>query len=63
MSTCCLQVGFDPEMDAYPPWLRKQPYSSMLPSIVSPGSVIANVKEDVRNKLGIYVYVLLREFF
>ncbi|XP_057544682.1 D-ribulose kinase [Amaranthus tricolor] len=47
-----LKVGFDPEMDAYPPWLRKQPYSSMLPSIVSPGSVIANVKEDVRNKLG-----------
>lgn len=47
-----LKVGFDPEMDAYPPWLLTQPYSSLLPSIVAPGSAIANVKEDVRKNLG-----------
>ncbi|KNA25095.1 hypothetical protein SOVF_009620 isoform B [Spinacia oleracea] len=47
-----LKVGFDPETDAYPPWLLAQPYSSVLPSIVAPGSAIANVKEDVRQNLG-----------
>uniref|UniRef100_A0A803LPC4 D-ribulose kinase n=1 Tax=Chenopodium quinoa TaxID=63459 RepID=A0A803LPC4_CHEQI len=47
-----LKVGFDPEMDSYPPWLLSQPYSSVLPSILAPGSAIANVKEDVRKRLG-----------
>ncbi|KAL2927252.1 D-ribulose kinase, partial [Bienertia sinuspersici] len=47
-----LKVGYDPEMDAYPPWLLAQPYSSILPSIIGPGSAIGNVKEDVSKKLG-----------
>ncbi|XP_021753518.1 uncharacterized protein LOC110718892 [Chenopodium quinoa] len=47
-----LKVGFDPEIDSYPAWLLSQPYSSVLPSIIAPGSAIANVKEDVRKRLG-----------
>ncbi|XP_048492544.1 D-ribulose kinase isoform X2 [Beta vulgaris subsp. vulgaris] len=47
-----LKVGFDPELDAYPPWLLAQPYSSLLPSIIAPGSPIANIKEQVSKQLG-----------
>ncbi|KAJ8450923.1 hypothetical protein Cgig2_032548 [Carnegiea gigantea] len=47
-----LKVGFDPEQDAYPPWLLSQPYSNVLPSITSPGSAIGTLKEDLRNQFG-----------
>ncbi|KAK3006754.1 hypothetical protein RJ639_016195 [Escallonia herrerae] len=42
-----LKVGYDPELDAYPPWLLSQPYSRVLPSVQAPGTVIDIMKEDV----------------
>ncbi|KAK9677811.1 hypothetical protein RND81_11G169200 [Saponaria officinalis] len=47
-----LKVGYDPELDAYPSWLLSQSFSSVLPSVVAPGSVIGTLKEDVRKQLG-----------
>lgn len=47
-----LKVGFDPEKDAYPSWLLSQPYSSVLPTITSPGSAIGTLKEDIRKQFG-----------
>ncbi|CAL0329261.1 unnamed protein product [Lupinus luteus] len=47
-----LKVGYDPEVDSYPSWLVCQPYSRLLPSVVAPGTPIASLKEEIRNKLG-----------
>ncbi|CAJ2679361.1 unnamed protein product [Trifolium pratense] len=45
-------VGYDPEVDSYPSWLVCQPYSHLLPSVVAPGTPIACLKEELRNKFG-----------
>lgn len=47
-----LKVGYDPELDSYPPWLLSQPYSHVLPSVQAPGSSIGYMKEDVRTQFG-----------
>ncbi|KAK2978274.1 hypothetical protein RJ640_017125 [Escallonia rubra] len=47
-----LKVGYDPELDAYPPWLLCQPYSRVLPSVQAPGTVIDIMKEDIRTRYG-----------
>ncbi|XP_058756775.1 D-ribulose kinase-like [Vicia villosa] len=47
-----LKVGYDPEADSYPSWLISQPYSHLLPSVVAPGTPIACLKEELRNKFG-----------
>nr|GEZ13558.1 xylulose kinase-1 [Tanacetum cinerariifolium] len=47
-----LKVGYDPELEAYPPWLKSQPYSYILPTIQAPGTIISTLKEDIRAKLG-----------
>ncbi|KAJ9549132.1 hypothetical protein OSB04_021675 [Centaurea solstitialis] len=47
-----LKVGYDPEVDSYPPWLKSQPYSHVLPSIQAPGTIINTLKEDIRTKFG-----------
>ncbi|WJX51376.1 D-ribulose kinase [Trifolium repens] len=47
-----LKVGYDPEVDSYPSWLVCQPYSHLLPSVVAPGTPIACLKEELRNKFG-----------
>nr|WAU86895.1 birch protein [Betula platyphylla] len=47
-----LKVGYDPELDSYPPWLLSQPYSKLLPSVKAPGSPIGFLKEDVRTQYG-----------
>ncbi|XP_071935392.1 D-ribulose kinase-like isoform X2 [Coffea arabica] len=47
-----LKVGYDPEIDSYPPWLLAQPYSFVLPSVQAPGTPIGYMKEDVRTNFG-----------
>ncbi|KAK4342967.1 hypothetical protein RND71_038783 [Anisodus tanguticus] len=47
-----LKVGYDPEMDSYPPWLLSQPYSHLLPSVQHPGTKIGCMKEDIRTQFG-----------
>ncbi|XVF67789.1 hypothetical protein PTKIN_Ptkin10aG0150000 [Pterospermum kingtungense] len=47
-----LKVGYDPELDSYPPWLLSQPYSQLLPTIKAPGTSIGCLKGDVRAKFG-----------
>ncbi|XP_028765628.1 D-ribulose kinase isoform X1 [Neltuma alba] len=47
-----LKVGYDPEVDSYPAWLVRQPYSHLLPSVVAPGTPVSYLKEDIRNKFG-----------
>ncbi|KAK0582529.1 hypothetical protein LWI29_026622 [Acer saccharum] len=47
-----LKVGYDPEVESYPPWLLSQPYSQLLPSVKAPGASIGFLKEDIRTKFG-----------
>uniref|UniRef100_A0A2N9G486 D-ribulose kinase n=1 Tax=Fagus sylvatica TaxID=28930 RepID=A0A2N9G486_FAGSY len=47
-----LKVGYDPELDSYPPWLLSQPYSQLLPSVKDPGTPIGVLKEDIRTQYG-----------
>ncbi|KAM7262958.1 hypothetical protein ACFE04_000641 [Oxalis oulophora] len=47
-----LKVGYDPELESYPTWLRAQPYSEVLPSVIAPGTSIGYLKEDVRMQFG-----------
>uniref|UniRef100_A0A7N2MZP1 D-ribulose kinase n=2 Tax=Quercus lobata TaxID=97700 RepID=A0A7N2MZP1_QUELO len=47
-----LKVGYDPELDSYPPWLLSQPYSQLLPSVKAPGTPIGVLKEDIRTQYG-----------
>ncbi|KAM7479349.1 hypothetical protein LguiA_027562 [Lonicera macranthoides] len=47
-----LKVGYDPELESYPPWLLSQPYSRVLPSIQAPGSLIGFIKDDIRTQFG-----------
>lgn len=47
-----LKVGYDPELDSYPPWLLSQPYSQLLPTIKAPGTSIGHLKGDVREQFG-----------
>ncbi|KAI3761124.1 hypothetical protein L1987_51532 [Smallanthus sonchifolius] len=36
-----LKVGYDPELESYPPWLKSQPYSHFLSTIQAPGTKIS----------------------
>ncbi|KAI9123793.1 hypothetical protein K1719_005093 [Acacia pycnantha] len=47
-----LKVGYDPEVDSYPAWLVRQPYSHLLPSVVAPGTPVSCLKEEIRTKFG-----------
>ncbi|KAL8228864.1 hypothetical protein R6Q57_013764 [Mikania cordata] len=47
-----LKVGYDPELESYPPWLKSQPYSHVLPNIQAPGTIISTLKEDIRTQFG-----------
>ncbi|XWS54972.1 hypothetical protein CRYUN_Cryun10bG0135300 [Craigia yunnanensis] len=47
-----LKVGYDPELDSYPPWLLSQPFSQLLPMIKAPGTSIGHLKGDVRAQFG-----------
>ncbi|KAL3621286.1 D-ribulose kinase [Castilleja foliolosa] len=47
-----LKVGYDPEVECYPPWLLSQPYSSVLPIVQAPGTMIGSMKEDIRTRFG-----------
>ncbi|KAK7264247.1 hypothetical protein RJT34_31853 [Clitoria ternatea] len=47
-----LKVGYDPEVDSYPPWLVCQPYYHLLPSVFAPGTPITSLKEEIRSKFG-----------
>ncbi|XP_031271611.1 D-ribulose kinase isoform X1 [Pistacia vera] len=47
-----LKVGYDPELESYPPWLLSQPYSQLLPSVKAPGTVIGLLKEAIRTEFG-----------
>ncbi|PRQ39274.1 hypothetical protein RchiOBHm_Chr4g0423361 [Rosa chinensis] len=47
-----LKVGYDPELESYPPWLLSQPYSQLLPSVRAPGTSIGHLKEDSRSDFG-----------
>ncbi|XP_022146251.1 uncharacterized protein LOC111015510 isoform X2 [Momordica charantia] len=47
-----LKVGYDPEVDSYPPWLLAQPYSQLLPYVKAPGTCIGYLKEDIRSRFG-----------
>ncbi|CAN1125216.1 D-ribulose kinase [Linum perenne] len=47
-----LKVGYDPELESYPPWLLNQPYSQLLPSVTAPGTCIGYLKDEIRTKFG-----------
>ncbi|KAL6270008.1 hypothetical protein ACE6H2_026919 [Prunus campanulata] len=47
-----LKVGYDPELESYPPWLLSQPYSQLLPSVRAPGTSIGHLKEHIRSNFG-----------
>ncbi|KAH6820306.1 xylulose 1 [Perilla frutescens var. hirtella] len=47
-----LKVGYDPEVESYPPWLLAQPYSSVLPLVQAPGTTIGSMKENIRTSYG-----------
>uniref|UniRef100_A0A6N2L6R8 Carbohydrate kinase FGGY N-terminal domain-containing protein n=1 Tax=Salix viminalis TaxID=40686 RepID=A0A6N2L6R8_SALVM len=47
-----LKVGYDPASGSYPSWLRSQPYSQLLPSVIAPGTSIGNLKEEIRTQFG-----------
>ncbi|KAG8368189.1 hypothetical protein BUALT_Bualt15G0019300 [Buddleja alternifolia] len=47
-----LKVGYDPEVESYPPWLLSQPYSRVLPLVQAPGTTIGSMKESIRTKFG-----------
>ncbi|XP_074335582.1 D-ribulose kinase isoform X2 [Apium graveolens] len=48
-----LKVGYDPELESYPPWLLSQEYSYVLPSVQAPGTFVSLVKEDIRTRYGL----------
>ncbi|KAK1394974.1 Ribulose kinase [Heracleum sosnowskyi] len=48
-----LKVGYDPELESYPPWLLSQAYSYVLPSVQAPGTFVGLVKEDIRTRYGL----------
>ncbi|KAK4477139.1 hypothetical protein RD792_016351 [Penstemon davidsonii] len=47
-----LKVGYDPEVESYPPWLLSQPYSCVLPVVLPPGTTIGTMKESIRSQYG-----------
>ncbi|KAL9418198.1 hypothetical protein AB3S75_041083 [Citrus x aurantiifolia] len=47
-----LKVGYDPELESYPPWLLSQPYSQLLPSVQAPGTSIGYLKEGIGTEFG-----------
>ncbi|KAI4376075.1 hypothetical protein MLD38_013869 [Melastoma candidum] len=47
-----LKVGYDPELEEYPPWLKSQSYSRALPSVIAPGAPIGQLKQDITLRLG-----------
>ncbi|KAL0334684.1 UNVERIFIED_CONTAM: D-ribulose kinase [Sesamum radiatum] len=50
-----LKVGYDPEVESYPPWLLSQPYSSVLPRVQAPGTTIGSIKESIRTQFCLVV--------
>lgn len=48
------QVGYDPEVESYPPWLLAQPYSNFLPRVQAPGTTIGSMKENIRTSYGTF---------
>ncbi|KAL8543056.1 hypothetical protein ACS0TY_003799 [Phlomoides rotata] len=47
-----LKVGYDPEVESYPMWLLAQPYSSVLPLVIAPGTSIGSMKENISMHYG-----------
>ncbi|KAK6916619.1 Carbohydrate kinase, FGGY, N-terminal [Dillenia turbinata] len=47
-----LKVGYDPEHEAYPPWLLSQPFSQVLPAVLAPGTAIGTIKEEIIKEYG-----------
>lgn len=52
----CHKVGYDPELESYPPWLLSQPYSQLLPSVQAPGTSIGFLKEGIRTEFGMFLF-------
>lgn len=58
----CHKVGYDPELESYPPWLLSQPYSQLLPSVQAPGTSIGYLKEGIRTEFGMFLFHLTCHF-
>lgn len=54
----CHKVGYDPELESYPPWLLSQPYSQLLPSVQAPGTSIGYLKEGIGTEFGMFLFHL-----
>ncbi|KAL2649262.1 hypothetical protein R1flu_017390 [Riccia fluitans] len=48
-----LKVGYDPETEEYPEWLKAQPYASLLPQVKEPGALIGHVARDIASTFGL----------
>ncbi|EFJ28318.1 hypothetical protein SELMODRAFT_146969 [Selaginella moellendorffii] len=48
-----LKVGFDPETEEYPDWLRKQEFGDMLPNVIEPGAVVGKVTSTIATTFGL----------
>ncbi|KAL3702502.1 hypothetical protein R1sor_020524 [Riccia sorocarpa] len=48
-----LKVGYDPETEDYPGWLKAQPYASLLPQVKEPGALIGHVASDIASAFGL----------
>lgn len=47
-----IQVGYDPETEEYPEWLKGQPYASLLPQVKEPGALIGHVTREIASTFG-----------
>ncbi|MBE9221857.1 FGGY-family carbohydrate kinase [Cyanobacterium stanieri LEGE 03274] len=48
-----LKLGYDVENLIYPPWLKNQPFSHLLPMVKQPGETVATITEDISKKFNI----------
>jgi len=48
-----LKSGFDVEKLCWPEWVKQLPHSQLLPTVVNPGAIIGNIREDIATHFGI----------
>jgi len=48
-----LKSGFDVEKLCWPEWVMLLPHSQLLPTVINPGAIIGNIREDIAAHFGI----------
>ncbi|HEY9691669.1 MAG TPA: FGGY-family carbohydrate kinase [Oculatellaceae cyanobacterium] len=48
-----LKLGYDVENLCYPTWLENQPFSKLLPKVLSPGTPVSEITPDIANRFNL----------